>query len=121
MPYSNEQIEEWAADAWNEYYRNTPNPPWAQLTGAAKEKQLQIAQDVAARGASADSDLEAAYAAAFAKWNAPRPAVKAPVDPSPAGKKMVEPAHVKPAEPIIPPVTSHPGTHAGDKPTTPKK
>jgi hypothetical protein len=111
MPYSNEQIEEWAADAWNSYYAGTPNPPWAQLTGAAKEKQLQIAQDVAARGASAGSELEAAYAAAFAAWSAP--AVREPR----AGKKIVESAPVKPTAPITHPATAHPA----EKSTTPKK
>lgn len=115
MPYSNEQIEEWASIAWDEYYKGTPNPPWDGLTGAAKEKQLQIAQDVAARGASADSALEAAYAEEFAKWNKP------PVPEPRAAKKAPEPAHVKPTAPIPQPVIAHPGTHPAEKPTTPKK
>lgn len=82
MPYPNEQIEQWAEPGWNEFHKGTNAPKWNEFSGAAKDKQLNIAHDAATRGASAGNELEMAYEAAYQKWiaNQPKPTNPLPDD-----------------------------------------
>lgn len=70
MQYAPEQVEQWAQPAWDDFYKDDSKmPKWADFSGTPKEKQLQIAEEVARVGASHDKPMELAYAAAFGRWN----------------------------------------------------
>jgi hypothetical protein len=75
MTYAPEQIEQWAQPAWDAYYLESTNLLWKDLSGDARAKQMQIADSVAKHGASVGNELEAAYAEAFAEWEADQAAL----------------------------------------------